>query len=170
MDQKFGMQLLDQILHHLSRHAAEKRGVANGLHQVGLALGFVAGMLGDDVSPFAQITAMRTEQLVKQYEDQATPHHGQQKGDEVVNLDSAVGDVGVGQGLHGGRHQFQRQCGYQCTSAKAAHGPHFGIRHRRGDADNGAKHHRTRRNRTQNGCPQNQCRAHVLHVYLLFGQ
>ena len=49
---------------------------------------------------------MRTEQLVKQYEDQATPHHGQQEGDEVVNFFRTVGDVRMGQGLHGWRHQF----------------------------------------------------------------
>ena len=106
---------------------------------------------------------MRTEQLVKQYEDQATPHHGQQEGDEVVNLDSTVGDVGVGQGLHGGRHQFQRQSGYQSASAKAAHGTYCGFRHWRGDANNGPKHHRTCRNCTQNGCPNDQSGFHVLH-------
>ena len=70
---------------------------------------------------------MRTEQLVKQYEDQATPHHGQQESDEMVNFLSSVCDVGVGQGFNRGRHQFQRQSGYQSASAKAAHGPNGGV-------------------------------------------
>ena len=140
------------------------------MNQLHLLLVFVFRVLGQHISAFAQITAMGTQELVEQQEDQTAAHHAQQHRHQVTNLFTPVRCLGVGEGLHGWRDELNGQGRDQGTGTKTSHGPDGVVGHRRGDAHNRAQHHGTRCNRAQNGGPHNQCRTHVVHGCLRLGQ